>query len=189
MWCDVMWCDVMWGETRSQENTDIVTLLSFYLIMIFTSSHPVYFYCSEYDKLSDKLRDTCKRIVIHLRPAQIYPKEKTTWLRYHLPLPLFPLPALFSLLSCIYVPAWSKMNVYSFPLQTLSVMERLSEEHNHKSDPAMPTSLVSLQLANYYILKRVDSLPTNNRTATKVIIRPPPSILSWIFFFFLFLLV
>ena len=26
-----------------------------------------------------------------------------------------------------------------------------------------------------------------NRTATKVIIRPPPSILSWIFFFFLFL--
>ena len=165
-------------ETRSQENTDIVTLLSFYLIMIFTSSHLVYFYCSEYDKLSDKLRDTCKRIVIHLRPAQIHPKEKTTWLRYHLPLPLFPLPALFSLLSCIYVPAWSKMNVYSFPLQTLSVMERLSEEHNHKFDPAMPTSLVSLQLANYYILKRVDSLPTNNCTATKVIIRPPPSILS-----------
>ena len=75
------------------------------------------------------------------------------------------------------------MNVYSFPLQTLSVMERLSEEHNHKSDPAMPTSLVSLQLANYYILKRVDSLPTNNRTATKVNTRPPPSILSCIFLF------
>ena len=65
-------------------------------------------------------------------------------------------------------------------------MERLSEEHNHKSDPAMPTSLVPLQLANYHILKDACNLPTNNRPATKVIIRPPPSILSWIFFFFFF---
>ena len=44
-----------------------------------------------------------------------------------------------------------------------------------------------LQLANYHILKDACNLPTNNRPATKVIIRPPPSILCCIFFFFLFI--
>ena len=63
-------------------------------------------------------------------------------------------------------------------------MERLSEEHNHKPDHAAPTSLVPLQLANYHILKRADSLPTNDCPATKVNTRLPPSIRSWIFLFY-----
>ena len=187
IWYDMMWCEMRWGAMKIQIFWSYrpFTYLS---LTSFSSSHPLTpsnFIAQKTISWATSWGHTCKRIVIHLPPAQIQLKEKTTWLRYYLPLPLFPLPALFSL--PYIVPAWSKMNVYSFPLQTLAVMERLSEEHNHRSDPATSTSLVPLQLANYHILKRADSLPTNNRPATKVIIRPPPSILCWIFFFFLFL--
>ena len=92
------------------------------------------------------------------------------------------------LLSCIYRSCLVQNLRLLFFFADVGSYERLSEEHNHRSDPATSTSLVLVQLANYHILKHACNLPTNNRPVTKVIIRPPPSILSWIFFFFLFYL-
>ena len=123
IWYDVMWCDVMWGEEprKSRYSNPIIILPNSHLHIL---SPRLILLLRRRQAERQAERHTYKRFVIHLRPAQIHLKEKTTWLRYDIPLPLFPLPVLFSL--AYIVPAWSKINVCSFPLQTLSVMERLS---------------------------------------------------------------
>ena len=118
--------------------------------MIFTSSHRLILLL----RRQKAERHTRKRIVIHLRPAHIHLHKNNL---AQVSAPSSPHPPPRPLLACMHR---SRINVYSFSLQALAVMERLTGEYNHKSDPAASTSLVPPQLAHYHILKHADSLPT-----------------------------